>query len=83
MIELKDLFWVKEKSTICVAGTTNTVPIEYFYSNLNTFTLKRLEPVAIIVYGTAPRIIFDKYEAAGIKVICFSSDYAISHKEVV
>lgn len=39
VIELIDLFWVKEKSTICVAGTTNTVPIEYFYSNLNTFTL--------------------------------------------
>lgn len=75
-----------EKKCVIAVGSHGTIKHvtdrEFFAEGLDR-VVKRLEPVAIIVYGTAPRIIFDKYEAAGIKVICFSSDYAISHKEVV
>ena len=39
VIKLKDQSRVKEKSTIYVAVTTNTVLIEYFHSNLNILTL--------------------------------------------
>lgn len=42
--------------------------------------VKRLEPVAIVVYGTTPKSIFEQYTTAGIKIINFDSDYAISHR---
>ena len=42
-----------------------------------------LEPKTIIVYGAAPEKYFNKYKAAGIDIIQFDSNFAISHKEVV
>ena len=45
--------------------------------------VKRLRPKAIIVYGSAPDIIFDNYRKQGIEIIQFDSGIAISHKEVV
>ena len=44
--------------------------------------VKRLQPHTIIVYGAAPRLIFDKYKARGIQVIQFESEYATTHKAV-
>ena len=45
--------------------------------------VKRLEPIAIVVYGSAPEAIFGSYRNAGIKIIQFPSEYSASHKEVV
>lgn len=42
-----------------------------------------LQPVAIVVYGSAPAKYFDKYSEMGIQIIQMSSDYASSHKEVI
>ena len=53
----------------------------YFCEGLAA-VIKRLEPAAIVVYGSAPEDIFGPYKKAGIKIIQFPSDYSISHKEV-
>ena len=45
--------------------------------------VKRLEPIAIVVYGSAPEAIFGSYRNAGINIIQFPSEYSDSHKEVV
>ena len=44
--------------------------------------VERLKPSAIVVYGAAPEQYFKKYKEAGIKIVVFKSDFAISHKEV-
>ena len=38
--------------------------------------VKRLQPVAIVVYGAAPERYFKKYEDAGIRIVQFDSNYA-------
>lgn len=45
--------------------------------------VKRLDPVAIIVYGSAPKQIFDRYIDQGIRIYQFDSEFAISRKGVV
>lgn len=64
-------------------GTIKHLTDRDFFAKGLDFVVKKLEPFAIIVYGTVPRIIFEKYESAGIKIICFKSEFATSHKEVV
>lgn len=74
------------KHSVIAVGSHGTIKCAidraYFVEGLDQI-VNRLEPTAIIVYGAAPKIIFQKYEAIGIKIIHFTSDYTISHKEVV
>ena len=44
--------------------------------------VKILKPSAVIIYGSVPDKYFKKYVDAGIRIICFESDYSTSHKEV-
>jgi len=44
--------------------------------------VNQLQPHTIIVYGAAPDDIFGKYKEAGIRIIRFESEYALSHKAV-
>ena len=37
--------------------------------------IKRLHPIAIIIYGSCPDHIFDKYSEQGIRIIHFKPDY--------
>lgn len=71
---------------IIAVGTHGTlkhvVDREIFVRGLDV-VIRRLEPTVIVVYGAAPDYIFKKYEDAGIKIVKFSSEYAVSHKEVV
>jgi len=55
---------------------------EFFVRGLE-YVVTELEPKTIIVYGTAPDYIFNKYRQAGITILQFDSDYAISHKRAV
>ncbi len=55
---------------------------EYFTAGLDV-VVKRLKPIAIIVYGSAPDYIFSTYKEQGIKVYQFDSSFATSHKKVV
>ena len=42
-----------------------------------------LHPKTIIVYGSAPEAIFDKYNATGIVILQFDSDYMVAHRKEV
>ena len=46
-------------------------------------TVEILKPSAVVVYGSAPKSIFAKYEDAGIRIAQFDSEYAISHRRMV
>ena len=52
---------------------------QYFIEGINA-VVERLEPRAIVVYGSAPDYVFSKYVAQGIKIIQFDSDIAQSHE---
>lgn len=54
----------------------------YFQHGLD-YVIRTLHPKAIVVYGTAPDVIFDAYRAAGIMIHQFDSNYAVSHREAV
>lgn len=45
--------------------------------------IKILEPIVIVIYGTAPEKYFKKYREMGIQIVQFDSNFAASHKEVV
>lgn len=53
-----------------------------FTNGLN-YVISKLRPNAIIVYGSAPNAIFEKYRAMGIKILQFDSDYKNAHKKAV
>lgn len=44
---------------------------------------KRLYPKTIIVYGSAPDDIFQKYRVLGVNIINFKSEYSLTHKKEV
>lgn len=54
----------------------------YFINGLD-YAVRTLCPKIIIVYGTAPDYIFDKYRKQGIKILQFDSDYMIAHRKAV
>ena len=42
----------------------------------------KLEPKTIVVYGSAPDSIFEKYKENGIRILQFDSEIAAYHKAV-
>lgn len=54
---------------------------EIFFNGLDV-VVHELQPSVIIVYGKIPDKYFKKYVEAGINIIIFESDSAVSHKEV-
>lgn len=76
---------IEKYSTVAV-GTHGNLKLvsdrEVFLRGLDEI-VNILEPKTIIVYGAAPEKYFNKYKAAGIDIIQFDSNFAISHKEVV
>ncbi|MBO7453745.1 MAG: DUF4417 domain-containing protein [Clostridiales bacterium] len=67
-------------------GTIKTiVDREIFVKGLDV-VIRRLQPIAIVIYGTAPDYIFEKYRQIGIHIVCFKSELGndmTSLKEVV
>lgn len=55
---------------------------DYFKRGL-AHVVKVLAPKIIIVYGTAPDVIFDEYRKAGIQILQFDSSYMVAHREAV
>ena len=53
-----------------------------FLNGIDT-VVESLQPTTIIIYGTFPKSLIDKYAARGLQIISFQSEYAASHKEVV
>lgn len=75
-----------EKHCIIAVGSHGNLKIvqdrEIFLNGLDV-VVKKLQPVAIVVYGAAPEKYFKKYIDAGIRIVQFDSSYATSHMEVV
>lgn len=62
----------------------NSLDREIFVKGLDV-VIRRLQPIAIVIYGSAPESIFSKYKEKGIKIIQFESDFSKAfklHKEV-
>lgn len=74
------------KNSIIAVGTHGTLKHkkdrDIFIKGLES-VIERLHPTTIVVYGSAPDYIFDKYIKAGIQILQFDSDIAASHKEVI
>ena len=47
------------------------------------YIVTRLEPSAIIIYGTFPSDLYNDYTEKGVSIIQFESEFATSHKEVI
>lgn len=74
---------IARKSVIAIGShgmIKNKEDRRFFCEGLNV-VVKRLEPSAIIVYGSVPTSIFATYMDKGIKIIPFPSDYSTSHLE--
>ena len=52
----------------------------YFINGLD-YSVKTLRPKSIIVYGTAPDYIFDKYRKQGIKILQFDSTFMQTYRK--
>ena len=55
---------------------------EYFISGLE-YVIKTLSPKTVIVYGTAPELVFGRYKDAGIVIMQFDSDFKAAHQKEV
>ena len=75
---------VPKNSTIAI-GSHGCIKLlqerPYFINGLD-YAVRKLRPKAIIVYGTAPDYIFDKYRKQGIEILQFDSDYMVAHRKV-
>ena len=76
---------VPRNSTIAV-GSHGCIKLlqerPYFINGLD-YAVQKLRPVIVIVYGTAPDYIFDKYRKQGIKILQFDSVYMATHRKAV
>lgn len=75
-----------EKNKTVAVGTHGCIKRredrKYFKAGLEEL-VKRLSPKTILVYGCAPKEIFQKYEDAGIRIIHFESEFSKSRKRGV
>ena len=66
------------KRAVISIGSHGTLKLltdrEIFVKGLDV-VVKRLQPVAIIVYGSVPEFIFQKYRDMGIEIYHFTSDF--------
>ena len=76
---------VTKGGTIAVGshGCIKLVREREFFAEGLAYVVKSLEPKVIIVYGTAPDSVFGEYRRAGITILQFDSNYAVSHEKAV
>ncbi len=73
------------KGSIIAVGSHGCMKIrqerEYFQQGLAVIA-KELKPKTIVVYGTAPDVVFAKYRDSGIEILQFDSEFAVSRRAV-
>lgn len=62
-------------------GTMKNREDRYYLLHGLDEVVERLQPSAIVVYGSAPDKYFQKYKSQGIRIYQFSSEYAIAHQK--
>jgi hypothetical protein len=74
------------KNNIISVGSHGCIKIlqerQYFIEGLE-YIVATLKPKIIIVYGTAPEYIFDKYRMQGITILQFNSAFTQTHPKAV
>ncbi len=55
---------------------------EIFLKGIN-HVIRKLEPAIVIIYGSVPEKILQRYRKSRTRIIQFNSNYAVSHREVV
>lgn len=73
---------IKEKSSIAIGTHGLIKKLEersYFIKGLD-YVIGRLNPKNIVIYGTAPQNIFDKYKCLGINICQFDSEISKFHQ---
>lgn len=78
-------YGVPRKTTVAIGshGCIKTKEDRKYFINGLEHIVKVLHPTTIIVYGTAPDIIFSKYKKDGITILQFDSDYMVTHQREV
>ena len=75
---------VEPHSTIAIGshGCIKLIPERKQFEQGRSFVVDKLEPKAIVVYGTVPESIFGKYKSRGIRIIHLDTEYNITHRKV-
>ena len=47
------------------------------------YVIRQIRPDAVVVYGKASDVIFDKYRNSGIAIKQFESDFGLAHRRAV
>ena len=72
------------KHSVIAIGThgtlKNSLDRELFVNGLDV-VIRRLQPIAIVIYGSAPESIFAQYREKGIRIIQFESDFSKAIKQ--
>lgn len=73
------------KNSIIAVGSHGCIKLlqerPYFINGLE-YSVKALNPRIIVVYGTSPDYIFDKYRKQGIRILQFDSSFMQTHRKV-
>ena len=74
---------VPRNSTIAVGshGCIKLLQERPHFINGLDYAVRKLRPKIVIVYGTAPECIFDKYREQGIEIMQFDSVYMATHRK--
>ena len=68
--------------SVGTVGSIQSVEDRRFFEEGLAVVVERLQPRAIVVYGSAPEGIFGKYRKAGIEIVQFDCETTSAHKEV-
>ena len=76
---------IEKNSTVCIGslGCLKRRDERALFKEGLDEMVRQLQPQIIIVYGSAPAEIFNKYRKQGIEIIAFESECASSHKKEV
>ena len=76
---------VPKKSTIAVGshGCMKSAKEQAFFSRGFSYVISALMPKTVIIYGSTPNELFDKYRQSGIHILQFDSECSIAHQKVV
>lgn len=73
-----------KNSTIAIGshGCIKLLQERWYFINGLEYSIKTLQPKIIVVYGTAPDYIFNKYRRQGVEILQFDSTFMQTHQKV-
>lgn len=76
---------IPKHGTISVGshGSIKLLSNRYYFAAGLEYVVNKLEPNAIVVYGTTPNKIFLPYKEKGIEILQFDSECSVAHRKTV